>query len=45
MQNRLHENGGKKQWKLHFEPPRPPFGGQQGSLSGVSFEIRRRFCC
>ena len=31
--------------KPDYEPRRPHFGGQQGSLSGVSFEIRRRFCC
>jgi len=45
MENRLHENRGKKQLELHFEPARPPFGDQWGSLSRVSFEIRRRFCC
>jgi hypothetical protein len=35
MQNRLHENGGKKHENFNFEPARLLFRSQYGSLSRV----------
>jgi len=45
MQNRLHENGRKRQWTPHFEPARSLIGGQERSQASDAFPIRRRFCC